>query len=74
MPGASDLVQFKITGPAVIVAVDNADNASHELFQATSRHAYQGRSVAIVRATGSGRITVSASAKGLAGGTVQIGR
>ncbi len=72
VPGASDLVQFKISGPGVIAAVDNADAASHELFQTTSRHAYQGRLVAIVRANGTGRIAVTASAEGLAGGSVTI--
>ncbi len=71
-PRAKDLVQFKISGPAVIAAVDNADNASHESFQATSRHAYQGRVVAIIRAQQSGRITINASAAGLADATVQI--
>ena len=72
VPSASDLVQFKISGPGVIAAVDNADIASHELFQASSRHAYQGRCVVIVRANGSGRIAVNASADGLRAGSVEI--
>jgi len=71
-PGASDLVQFKVSGPGAIAAVDNADNASHELFQASARHAYEGRVVAIVRATASGLVTVSASADGLAPGSLRI--
>jgi beta-galactosidase len=69
---ADNLVQFRISGPGTIVAVDNADNASHEMFQATARRAYQGRLVAIVRASGSGRIVVSGSAEGLAEGSVTI--
>ena len=55
----------------MIAAVDNGDVASHELFQATERHAYQGRCVAVIRAKGSGRIGVSAAAEGLAGGSLQ---
>ena len=64
VPGASDLVQFKVAGNGAIAAVDNADIASHELFESSARHAYQGRCIAIVRAIGTGRITVSASAEG----------
>jgi beta-galactosidase len=37
IPRASDLISFKISRPGVIAAVDNADNASTEPFQATSR-------------------------------------
>jgi lysophospholipase L1-like esterase len=67
------LISFKIAGPGLIAAVDNGDNSSHEPFQGSERHAFQGRSVAIVRArASSGRITVSASAVGLAGASVII--
>jgi beta-galactosidase len=73
IPDAVDLIQFKITGPGMIAAVDNGDNASHEPFQASERHAFRGRCVAIVRATGSsGRITIAASAAGLAGGLITV--
>ena len=72
LPLAGDRVQFKISGPGRVVAVDNADNASHESFQGMSRQAYQGRCVAIVRATGSGQIVVSSAAGGLSGSSVTI--
>jgi beta-galactosidase len=72
VPGASDAVTFKISAPGVIAAVDNGDIASHELFQTNVRHAYQGRCVAIVRASAPGRITLSASADGLSAGTLSI--
>jgi beta-galactosidase len=53
--------------------VDNGDNASHEPFQATERHAYQGRCVAIVKAKASqGAIAITASAPGLVSGKVSI--
>jgi beta-galactosidase len=72
-PNANDLVTFSISGPGEIVAVDNADNSSHEPFQAKERHAYQGKCYAIVRATGaSGRITVTASAPGRAPISIKI--
>jgi beta-galactosidase len=72
IPGANNLVQFKVSGPGVIAAVDNADNSSHEMFQASLRHAYEGECVAIIRAGGSGRIVITASAEGLEGGSVAI--
>ena len=48
--GPVDLVS-RSPGPGVIAAVDSADNASHEPFQAPERRAFQGRCIAIVRAT-----------------------
>jgi beta-galactosidase len=73
IPDASDLITFKVKGPGVIAAVDNADNTSHEPFQATERHAFRGRCVAILKATApSGRITVSASAPNLTSGSITI--
>lgn len=73
VPDATDLIQFSATGSGQIVAVDNADNQSHELFQAMQRHAYHGRCLAIVRATSSGgTITFNATAAGLQSDSIQI--
>ena len=72
VPAADNLISIEVKGPGEIVAVDNADLTSHEVFQASERHAFHGRAIAIVRATGLGRITVTALAKGLAAGSVQI--
>jgi hypothetical protein len=73
VPGASPLISFQVAGPAVVAAVDNADNASHELFETNSRHAFQGRCVAYLRAgADSGRITVTAKAEGLKPGSVVL--
>ena len=73
IPRAGDLISFTISGPGIIAAVDNADNASHELFQSSKRHAFQGECVAFVRATGTfGRIEVEATAPGLAAGSISI--
>ncbi len=73
VPGASDLITFKAKGSGRVVAVDSGDNASHEPFQASERRAYQGRCFALLKADKTrGRITVTASAPGLASGTVTV--
>jgi beta-galactosidase len=72
VPGANNEVTFQISGPGVVAAVDNADNASHEAFQRSSRQAYQGSCIAVIRATAAGRITVNASSAGLTAGSVAI--
>jgi hypothetical protein len=73
IPRASDLVSFKLSGPGVIAAVDNADNASHEPFQANWRHAFQGGCVAFVKANAApGKITLTAAAAGLKAGSIVI--
>ena len=72
VPGADQLVAFRATGPGVIAAVDSAGNSSHEPFQASERHAFQGQCLAIVKASAAGRIAVTASSPGLASATVNI--
>ncbi|HEU5125861.1 MAG TPA: glycoside hydrolase family 2 TIM barrel-domain containing protein [Verrucomicrobiae bacterium] len=73
IPNASDLIEFRIEGPAVIAAVDNGDNASHEPFQAMERRAYQGRCIAMIKANAEhGRITLTASAAGLKTASLSI--
>lgn len=62
-PLATDLLTFKVEG-GTLLAVDNADRASHEPFVANQRHAYRGRAVAIVRPD-SVSYTVKVSAPGL---------
>jgi beta-galactosidase len=66
VPTATDLIRFKIDGPGRIVATDSGDNSSHELFQASERHAYQGRCFALIKANSeAGSISVTATASGL---------
>lgn len=73
VPTAGDLIKFKITGPGVIAAVDNSDNTSHESFQASERHAFQGRCIAVIKANGSsGRVVLTASATGLASASIAV--
>jgi beta-galactosidase len=73
VPNAKDRVEFTITGPGRIAAVDNGDIFSHELFQAAARSAYQGRCCAWVKATaGRGTITLTAAAAGLKNATITL--
>ena len=73
VPTANDAVAFKVAGPGIIAAVDSADNNSHEPFQASERRAYQGRCFAMIKASNlPGRITLTASAPGLASASIII--
>ena len=73
VPSASDLITFSASGAGGVVAVDSGDNASHEPFQASRRRAYQGRCFAMLKATAPrGRISVTATAAGLAPGTASV--
>ncbi|MGH7995137.1 MAG: glycoside hydrolase family 2 TIM barrel-domain containing protein [Opitutaceae bacterium] len=73
VPQASNEISFHARGPGKVVAVDSADNASHEPFQAARRRAFEGRCIALVRATAdAGPITVTATAPGLRSAQVKI--
>lgn len=73
IPSARDLISFSISGPGEIAAVDSADNASHELFHSKQRRAYHGVCQAIIKATATnGKITLKATAPGLADGFLSI--
>ncbi len=72
VPSSDAEIAFETAGPGTMVALDSGDNTSHELFQAKTRQVYNGWCVATIRASGSGKITVRASANGLAAGSVTI--
>ena len=65
VPKAFDLVTFSVSGRGKIIAVDNGNVFSTEPFAAAERKAYQGRCIAVVRATGEGTIELSAQVEGL---------
>jgi beta-galactosidase len=72
-PNADPQLTFSVAGPGTLAAVDNGNVASHELYQASQRKAYQGQCVAIVKAQGpSGRLTLKAAAPGLTEGTITL--
>ncbi len=74
VPRTDNTVRFSIQGPGTIVATANGDPTNFDSFQSTSRHAFNGLVLAIVRPTRGtpGTITVSASSDGLQAGSVRI--
>jgi beta-galactosidase len=73
VPGASNLVSFATSGPGVIAAVDSADNASHESFQASQRKAFRGECVVYIKANApAGNIKIRATSPGLKSETISI--
>lgn len=72
VPNAANLVKFTVSGPGKLLAVDSGNVVSTEPFQASERMAYQGRALAIVRATGEGKFTVKAEAEGFAPASLEI--
>jgi beta-galactosidase len=73
-PLADNLVNFKITGPATIAAVDNGNAASIEPFQANYRKAFNGLCLLVIKSKKgqTGDITIEASSEGLKGQTIKI--
>jgi beta-galactosidase len=73
VPGADNSIDFKVTGPGFVAAVDNGDNASHELFQANSRRAFQGECIALIKTKAStGRVVIKATSPGLRDSSITL--
>lgn len=73
IPDASDEITFTLNGPARVEATDSADNASHEVFPSSHRRAYQGRCVAILKASAAaGAIELTATAPNLRPATITL--
>jgi beta-galactosidase len=64
VPTAANLVHVSVTGGS-IEALDNADLRDHDPYQSEQRHVFNGRGLAILRATGPGTLRVTAGADGL---------
>ncbi|HEY6061109.1 MAG TPA: glycoside hydrolase family 2 TIM barrel-domain containing protein [Gemmatimonadales bacterium] len=71
VPTAGNLVTIAVTGGS-IVALDNADQQDHDPYQTDHRHAFNGRGLAILRATQPGVLSVTASAEGLRPSSVKL--
>ena len=68
VPDASPLIQFGLSGPAVLDGVDNGQQENAQSYRLSSVPAFNGRALVILRSAGTpGRITVSAASAGLAG-------
>ena len=73
VPGANQLVTYRLSGPGVIAAVDSGDNASNESFRGNQRRAFDGVSYALLRASATtGTLTLTATADGLAPATIAL--
>jgi beta-galactosidase len=73
VPNAANVIKFSLAGPGKIVGLDSGSIVSTEPFQATQRAAFQGRALALIRATGNESITLTASSDGLESATVNFG-
>jgi beta-galactosidase len=71
VPSATDLVQF-VVGGGTIVALDNADLQEHDTYQSDHRRVWNGRGLAILRATRPGLLEVTAMSGGLRAATVTV--
>ncbi|MDR1010357.1 MAG: DUF4982 domain-containing protein [Opitutaceae bacterium] len=68
VPDAAGEVTFKVSGAARLIAVDNGDHRSDELFAGNKRMLHNGRALAILRAgLAPGEVTIKASVPGLKG-------
>jgi beta-galactosidase len=73
IPNAENEIRFTLEGPGVIAAVDNGNNASHESYQGNKRKAWKGTCIALIKDNeAKGKITIKASADGLAAGSVSL--
>lgn len=73
VPTADNLIQYRISGPGIIIGIDNGNPADHEPFRSLKRKVFNGLGLAIIQAgkTG-GKITFTASSEGLKDATVEI--
>lgn len=66
-------VTFQVSGAAKLIAVDNGDQYSDELFNTKSRRLHNGFVMGILRAgRTAGAVSISVSAPGLKGGSLQL--
>jgi beta-galactosidase len=73
VPSADNLVSFQLDGSAKIAAVDNGDPTSHDSFQASSRKAFHGLALLVVKALSTpGTVVVRASSPGLQSAEAKI--
>jgi beta-galactosidase len=73
VPNAENTVAFAVTGPGQLVGVDNGNPIDTGSYKGTSRKAFSGKVLAIVRSTGTaGSITVNATSSGLTAGSATV--
>jgi beta-galactosidase len=72
VPNARDVLTVAVTGPAALAAFDNGGVTDHTAFASPQRAAAGGKAVAFVRGTGSGQVTVLATAPDLKPGHITL--
>jgi beta-galactosidase len=72
-PNATDRLQFKIDGPGIIAGVDNADIKDFDPYAGSSRKAWHGQAMVVVRSTrNAGDIKLTVSSAGRSDATLVI--
>lgn len=74
VPRANNKIEFAVTGPGDLIALDNGDPTSHQPFQASGITAFNGLCIAIIRtrANEPGEIQVTATSSGLAAASLTV--
>lgn len=72
-PNADNQIQFNVAGPGLVAGVDNGNPKDPDPYSATSRKAWHGRALVVVKSTRkSGAIRLTVSTPGLASATITI--
>jgi beta-galactosidase len=73
VPTAANALTFSVSGPGEIVGVDNGNAIDTSSYKGTTRNAFSGKALAIIRSTGAaGPIVVAASSSGLTPGSATV--
>ncbi|MCU6454114.1 DUF4982 domain-containing protein [Sphingomonas sp. A2-49] len=72
VPADGRRLRFAVDGAGALVATDNGSSVDHTPFASAERAVERGHAVALVRGAGAGPFRVTASADGLAGGSVRL--
>jgi beta-galactosidase len=73
VPSGNASITWSVTGSGTLVGLDNGDPTDTTSYKGTSRKAFNGKALAMVRATKSaGTITIKATASGLTSDPVTV--
>jgi beta-galactosidase len=73
VPTADNSIAFSVSGPGQLVGVDNGNAVDTSSYQGTSRKAFSGKALAIVRSTRTaGQVVITASSSGLTSDPVSV--
>ncbi|MDP0500840.1 MAG: glycoside hydrolase family 2 TIM barrel-domain containing protein [Verrucomicrobiota bacterium JB022] len=71
-PTASLPVTYRVEGPAEIIGIGSGDVTDTASYQSNPRKTYQGRALVVVRATGEGKVKLTAEAPGISPQTLTL--